>query len=222
MKVFISWSGERSRKVAAALHGWLPDVFQDVKPWMSQSDIDAGDRWGQVLTEQLESHDFGILCLTAENLEAPWLLFEAGAIAKAVKRSRVVPYRLGVHAADVRQPLGQFQSVDANEEGTLRLLQTVNQSRKDPFTSEKVERIFRKNWSDLELMLNTIPTAPINLKTQRPQQEILEEILQLVRAHLIQPRAGYAQGDAPTLILRAEAQGSRGTTTLVDPLGPPA
>src|ERR1700749_560604 len=67
MKVFISWSGTRSRAVANALHPWLPDVLQQMEPWMSQRDIGAGARWSQELDEQLESTQFGIICVTPEN-----------------------------------------------------------------------------------------------------------------------------------------------------------
>ena len=44
MKVFISWSGTRSKALANALHKWLPMVLQYVEPWVSDSDIDAGER----------------------------------------------------------------------------------------------------------------------------------------------------------------------------------
>lgn len=44
MKVFLSWSGERSRLVATALHEWLPQVINAVEPFIS-SNIDAGARW---------------------------------------------------------------------------------------------------------------------------------------------------------------------------------
>ena len=45
MKIFISWSGERSRTVATALRNWLPYIFQDADPWVSSRDINAGSRW---------------------------------------------------------------------------------------------------------------------------------------------------------------------------------
>lgn len=42
MKVFISWSGETSKKVALALKAWLPNVIQALDPWMSDKDIEKG------------------------------------------------------------------------------------------------------------------------------------------------------------------------------------
>ena len=32
MKVFVSWSGSRSKAIATALSGWLPLVIQSVEP----------------------------------------------------------------------------------------------------------------------------------------------------------------------------------------------
>ena len=79
MEVFISWSGDRSEKVAEALRDWLPSVIQSVNPFMSASDIEQGSRWLNDLGIHLENAQFGLICLTQENLKAPWLLFEAGA-----------------------------------------------------------------------------------------------------------------------------------------------
>ena len=34
MKVFISWSGQRSKTVALAFRDWLPLMFETIEPWM--------------------------------------------------------------------------------------------------------------------------------------------------------------------------------------------
>ncbi|CAC9976768.1 hypothetical protein [Flavobacterium panici] len=53
MKVFISWSGERSKKVAELLDDWLQCVIQAVNPWMSSKDIDRGALWFTEINDQL-------------------------------------------------------------------------------------------------------------------------------------------------------------------------
>ena len=61
MKVFISWSGKRSKALANALKDWVPLIVQHAKPWVSDKDISAGDRWAQAIAGELESSNFGIL-----------------------------------------------------------------------------------------------------------------------------------------------------------------
>src|SRR6266700_7074493 len=107
MNVFISWSGSRSRAVAEALSEWLRKVIQVVEPWIS-IDIEKGARWSPEIAERLEHSNVGIFCLTRDNLAAPWILFEAGAISKK-KGAHVCTFLLDLQAADVEPPLGQFQ-----------------------------------------------------------------------------------------------------------------
>lgn len=182
MKVFMSWSGERSKAVASALSGWLADVFRDVEPWMSAHNIDAGQRWGHELGEQLGSSNFGILCLTPENLESPWLLFEAGALSKFIGQARVVPYLFQLSTTDVPFPLAQFQGVQATNAGTLDLVKSINTSLERPIPDDRLERFFEKWWPDLEKGLELVPTEKEGVTpTHRSERALLEEILQTVR-----------------------------------------
>ena len=127
MKVFLSWSGEPSKAVAAALRDWLPQVIQSVEPWTSQSDIAAGQRWGKEVGEALEASRFGVICVTPANTEAPWLTFEAGAMASSWDDAYVCPYLHGLAIADLPDgPLTQFQAKLADESGTRDLLRAIN------------------------------------------------------------------------------------------------
>ena len=78
MEILISWSGERSQSLARALREWLPGVLQRIAPWMSDMDIYSGSRWADELGTRLAKSNFGIDCVTPENSNAPWILFEAG------------------------------------------------------------------------------------------------------------------------------------------------
>ena len=53
MRVFLSWSGERSKLLAAALRDWLPLVLHSVEPWFSSEDIDKGAKWLVTLSSEL-------------------------------------------------------------------------------------------------------------------------------------------------------------------------
>src|SRR5437868_7033183 len=147
MRVFISWSGTRSKRLAVHLYDWLGTVIQRAEPWMSDRDLEAGQRWNEEISAKLRDTHFGIICLTRENLAAPWLLFEAGALAKAVDSARVVPVLLGVARSDLTFPLAQFQAVESDESGMRSLAAAVNNTlgaERLPVTT--LDNIFRGLW----------------------------------------------------------------------------
>jgi len=180
MKIFVSWSGERSKTIAGALKDWLPYVFQGLRVFMSDHDIQAGTRWSSELGGELETCNFGIVCLTPENLESRWLTFEAGALSKAIAESRVAPYRFQLRASDVAPPLSQFQGVDATKDGTLKLVLSINDALGKPLPNEgRSRQTFEHWWPDLETILTEIPrTAYREIRSDR---DLLEEILETVR-----------------------------------------
>ncbi len=185
MDVFISWSGERSGLVANVLAEWFPKVIQAVRPWLSSESIDPGARWNAEVANALEESNCGVLCLTPENLSAPWMLFEAGALSKAVTSSRVIPYLLGFEPRELQGPLSQFQAVRADESGTVRLVTAVNVAGEIPLLSpELLAEAFRVWWPqiapEIERLAASIPSdtpAP-----QRSVESMLGELLELTRA----------------------------------------
>lgn len=173
MNVFISWSGDRSKKLSEALSEFLPRTLQGIKVWMSHENIQAGSRWGEGLNQQLEESRFGVLCLTPENFNAPWILFEAGSLAKNVSGSRVVPYLLGLASSDIDGPLAEFQVVDADENGTKKLVQSLNSALESPIDESRLDDIFGQCWPTLRSQVEKIlaDRSPNSLSPREIKQE---------------------------------------------------
>ena len=181
MKVFISWSGKRSKALAVALKDWLPLVLQYVEPWVSDKDISAGDRWAQAIAGELDSSNFGILCITPENISSEWILFEAGALSKSMLDAKVIPLLYGLELSDLGGPLSQFQALKVDEPGVLSLVKSVNDVSDTKASDATVERLVPALWPDLKEKLDEIPDKEIDEKHMRPQTEILEDLVSQVR-----------------------------------------
>lgn len=180
--VFLSWSGPTSRAIAEAWRRWLPLTIQAAKPWMSDTDIPKGRPWFSELAEQLKGIRIGIICITPDNLLAPSIHFEAGALSKTVSDvAYVCPYLFNVKDSDLKFPMADFQATKAQREDTRKLLRTLNQALQAGLTGEQVDAVFDKWWPDLERGLKAVqaPTGPA--QPQREEREILEEVLELVR-----------------------------------------
>jgi len=164
--------------------------------WASGHDIGAGARWGPELANELQHSNFGILCLTPENLGSAWLLYEAGCLSKSVTDARVIPYRIRLAAAEVGFPLAQFQAVDADEEGTRKLLLSINAARERPLPSDQFQRVFVKWWPDLRKQLAALPPVESAPAVARSDRSLLEEILEIIR-----PKIGAMPTDTDSTVI---------------------
>lgn len=181
MKVFISWSGERAQLLAQALHDWLPLVLHYVKPWLSEADVAAGDRWAQAVAKELEASNFGIICVTPENVGSPWVLFEAGALAKSMQGARVIPLLFNLEFSDISGPLAQFQAKKFERSGLAEVVHSVNQAADQAVPEDRARQLFSALWPELEKQLDSVPEEAPSEKHMRPQHEILEELVTGVR-----------------------------------------
>jgi hypothetical protein len=192
MKVFISWSGPRSRAVAEALNDWLRRVIQAVKPFYSP-EIEKGAKWSSEVDEALEGTRFGIICLTPDNLQSPWIHYEAGALSKT-KDALIWTFLHGLTPGDVPPPLGKFQHTVAEKPDVLLLLKTINSRLADvggePLPDRLLEENFGLFWPSLEEKLKAAEKISPLTKPQaqksavervRDERAILKEILELVR-----------------------------------------
>ena len=106
----------------------MPSVVERLSPYVSSEDIRKGSRWFVEVSERLNHCDVGVLCLVPENVAAPWLLFEAGALSKSVQHARLVPLLVDVPVAALADgPLAQFQAVSFGSKDVLRLTRDLNE-----------------------------------------------------------------------------------------------
>ncbi|MBU9166220.1 TIR domain-containing protein [Burkholderia gladioli] len=185
MKVFVSWSGQRSRYLAESLRNWLPRVIQSIRPWMSDEDIIAGSRWLNDISTELNDTKIGILCVTPENQANPWLVFEAGALSKTVEQPFVCPLLFDMSPGQLTGPLTQFQALSFDRNGLQRLLANLNGAPGHTQLPEgDLLEIFDVWWPKLESKLQTVPPNDENAVEKRSQEDLLEEILNNSREQL--------------------------------------
>lgn len=182
MKVFIGWSGERSKTMAQALHDWIPLILHNVDPWVSEADIEAGERWGEVVAKELADSTFGIICVTRENVNSPWVLFEAGALSKTMQGSKVIPLLLDLEIRDITGPLAQFQAKKVEKMGISEVINSINQTANGVVPEARARELFEALWPKFEKAVKAIPKKPAADKHTRPQHEILEELVVSVRS----------------------------------------
>jgi hypothetical protein len=190
VRVFISWSGERSKTLAIAMRDWLPLVLHYIEPWLSEADIGAGERWAHPVAQQLSDTNFGIVCVTSENVNSPWLLFEAGALAKSLETSKVVALLLELDFSDVTGPLAQFQAKKLTRAGVQETVNSLQSSAPSAVPEERVRRLFDATWPDFEAALAKIVGEVPSQRRNRPQSEVLDELVTIVRTldtRIIQP-----------------------------------
>ena len=186
MKVFISWSGDYSREVAEKLSVWIPSVIQSVEAFFSPDDIGKGENWNNVLSKELNDCNFGIICLTPENVAAPWIHFEAGALAKTLN-SRLSAIMLGVNTSEIKGPLSRFQNTRFERNDFFKLVQAINAASDIPIKPEILTYLFDTLWERLDKEVEPIikkyesnsmtPNAP----SKTNDSEAIQEILRIVR-----------------------------------------
>lgn len=193
MKIFISWSGHRSRVIAETLNDWLRRVIQAVRPFYSP-EIEKGAKWSDEVDAALEGTSFGIICLTPDNLNSTWIHYEAGALSKT-KDALIWTFLYGLTPGDVPPPLGKFQHTVAERGDVLRLLRTIN-ARLDevggqPLPERLLEENFELFWPRLEEGLRAAEQVASTSETKkdegigeplRGERDILNEILEIVRS----------------------------------------
>lgn len=185
MKVFISWSGSRSKAVGELLNDWLQCVLQAIDPWMSSKDVDRGSLWFSQINDQLKNTGTGIVCITSSNLNKPWILFESGALAKGLSSNRVCTFLVDISPADISDPLAQFNHTLPTEDGIWSLVKTLNDTLDESKLSENIlENVFHTYWPQFKMKFEKIieDTKDDVVTIERNEGDMLDEILYATRS----------------------------------------
>jgi hypothetical protein len=191
-KVFLCWSGTRSRHFAEIVKEWLPKVLGDsLKPEMS-TQIEKGSAWFEELRSALDNSDCGVLCLTAEAVGSPWVHFEAGLLVRELstsskpemtqtKERRVFPLLCDITGEVLKGPLSAYQSTSARDQNdVLRLVEGIYQimPANERRAIAEVTKSLRDGWDALQASLSDIPYIGL--------EEILPEFTDLFRRKTFQ------------------------------------
>lgn len=178
MKVFVSWSGDKSKNIAKEIAKYIELIVPGTSTFLSE-DIDKGARWSQEIAANLESSNFGIICLTKENQNAPWIQFEAGALAKSLEIAKVCPILLDLEVSDmVGNPLSQFQASPFKKEEFEKIILQIAKSISSDL-HEKARTYFATFWDKMdEAIRKHLESPAITLeKNQDEGTRVLSAIL---------------------------------------------
>ena len=153
MKIFISWSGDLSKRIAELLSLWIPNVVPYTEIFFSTESLSLGKPWIDGLSKALENVNFGISIVTKSNMQNPWLLYEAGAIYHKDKSSTectLVPLLIDVSKSALQPPLGLFQAINFEEKEIKELILTINESLGERRLPNNILNVtFQANWKML-------------------------------------------------------------------------
>jgi hypothetical protein len=184
MKIFISWSGARSKAIAEILSDWVKCVLQATRPWLSTRDIDRGALWFSEIHDQLKDTSVGIVCLTQENKIRPWILFEAGALAKGLSSSRVCTFLIDLKPSDLQDPLAQFNHTLPERQSMWELIRTLNGCLGANSLDERILiQVFDTYWGQFEdkFKASLKEHLLVEKAEPRPKEDVLSEILENTR-----------------------------------------
>ena len=122
-EMFISWSGEHSKIIASNLKSILELAFEneDITVFMSEKDIESGTEWFPSIKYHLNNSCCAIIVLTKENTNAPWVLFESGAMAMKYEDKRVIPFLFEVNIRE-DHPLYHYNRIKYSREGFNKMI----------------------------------------------------------------------------------------------------
>lgn len=159
-KIFISWSGDNSKEIAKKLKTTLEkDIFggSGLDCFVSDVGIASGDDWWNKIKKELKQCKLGIVCITKENLKAPWIFFESGAMI--ARDLRVVPLLINCSIKSLKDtPLSNKNMVDFhNRDKFVKMVREINDFLNlTTSTDEILDKLSKDAYENLKITLDPI------------------------------------------------------------------
>lgn len=125
--VFIAWSKGRGKAIAELIKTALK-VTAGIDAFVSSKDMEAGRAWFTEIQSQLNAASVGVLCLTSDSIDSPWVHFEAGALSRDVYGKRVIPVLFDIEMQKLSGPLASLECLDWKQSGLRGLLRQLRLS----------------------------------------------------------------------------------------------
>src|SRR5216684_886919 len=188
--VFVSHDS-RDGDIAEAFSNLLSDVSAGTLKSFRSSDkkgttgIEFGAEWYATIMSQLDEATDVVALLTAQSIDRPWILYEAG-VAKGKLETTVFGIALGVPLEKVSAgPFGQFQNCGDDEDSLTKLVMQLLQRNPDAAPREEPVRtqvrVFRQN---VDSILKTRGKTKVTEAPASEEQNIaklFEEVKAMVR-----------------------------------------
>ena len=159
MNIFISQSGDLSKKIAEVFSDWIKSYFKDAKVFVSSNTIDGGKIWFENILENLREADFAISILTKENHSKPWINYEYGALveilrSKGIDSSKIVPILFGITPDDIsKEPIQQYQCIIwSDKEKIQKMFSSINSLNEE----KKLDSDFTAKFEEYEAKINSL------------------------------------------------------------------
>jgi hypothetical protein len=135
-----------SREVALLLNEKLRPMLWDTITFMSRENIPSGAEWAGVLAKELQGSLFSIVCLTPQNLNSAWVLYEAGALTSQPQQRLCALLLGGVTVRDIPGPLSRYQSRTWSENEFGQLMRDIGALLDNPPSEKQFDTLWRQHW----------------------------------------------------------------------------
>lgn len=183
MKVFISWSGRLSSCVARILSDRLPSIINSLEIFYSTDDIQKGENWDARITEELSKCNFGIICLTSENVLSPWINFEAGAISNTLN-SKTTAFLIDIEPSNIKGPLTRFQATRFDKEDFRKMILSLNNNSEAPLTTELLYKNFDLVWNTIEEEIQSKVIEYNRIPSEKAARNVGDDAIEEILHHL--------------------------------------